>query len=347
MGKPVIQTKAAQIGTDAALFLPVGARLSFAPNFGCRFIIFADAEEEFDWNAPFDRAQTATKTIADLIPATARFNAAGIKPVYLCDYPVVDNPESGSILRALVADGQCDVGTQLHPWVNPPFDEVVTGPNSYTGNLPIALQRAKLIALTERIEAVIGVRPTVYRAGRYGLGPQTMTLLAETGYKMDVSVRALFDYRAAGGPDYTAFPIWPWRTSEGPLELPLSSAWTGRLRHYPGLHRNARVRGTDMLRGAMARAGLLSRVPLTPEGVPLADALEAIRVMHGDGIEVFSLSFHTPSVAIGHTPYVRDATDLRTFWDWWEGVFALFATLGVSPVSYEELVTAMGPHPPA
>jgi hypothetical protein len=345
MGQPPILTKTGQSGPDTGSFLPIGARMSFAPDFGKRFIIFADAEEEFDWNAPFDRTQTATKTIADLVPATARFNAAGVKPVYLCDYPVVDNPESGAILSALVAQGQCDVGTQLHPWVNPPFDEEVTGPNSYTGNLPLALQKAKLIALTERIEAVIGVRPTVYRAGRYGLGPQTMTLLAEAGYKMDVSVRALFDYSVDGGPDYSAFPVWPWQTPEGPFELPLSSAWTGTLRNFPGLHRSARVRGTNTLRGAMARTGLLSRVPLTPEGVPLADALEAIRMMHGDGADVFSLSFHTPSVAIGHTPYVRDAADLKMFWDWWDAVFALFSTLGVLPVSYGDLVAAMTPHP--
>ena len=230
----------------ARQFLATGKRLHFKPEFGRRFIIFADAEEEFDWSAPFDSTANATKTIADLAPATARFNAAGVRPVYLCDYPVVNVPESAAIMRDMVASGACDVGTQLHPWVNPPFDEDVCIHNSYTGNLPVALQRTKLVTLTDRIETAIGVRPTCYRAGRYGIGPATMGLLAEQGYRMDVSVRALFDYEMHGGPDYSSFPVWPWKTEEGPFELPLSTAWTGAMRHFPALYRSEYGRGASI-----------------------------------------------------------------------------------------------------
>ena len=81
----------------------------------------------------------------------------------------------------MVEAGECDVGTQLHPWVNPPFDEAVTPANSFTGNLPVPLQRAKLHALTDAIEAATGMRPTVYRAGRYGIGRHTARLLARGG----------------------------------------------------------------------------------------------------------------------------------------------------------------------
>jgi hypothetical protein len=309
-------------------------RLFARPGFGRRFALFADAEEEFDWTRPFDRAATATQTMSALPAATARFNAAGVKPVYLCDYPVVDDPESARILRELVSTGAADIGTQLHPWVNPPFDEEVSAHNSYTGNLPLALQRAKLACLTSRIEEAAGVRPTVYRAGRYGLGPQTMRLLADAGYRMDVSVRSHFDYRDQGGPDYSDYPIWPWRTLDGPLELPLTTAWTGALRGVPALHEASWMRGT------LARSGMLQRVPLTPEGVPLADAVAAIRVLFDAGLEVFSLSFHTPSLVPGHTPYVRSQDDLDTFWRWWDGVFAEFARLGVSPASYPDLLDA-------
>lgn len=319
----------------ASQFLAVGERLRMTPEFGRRFIIFADAEEEFDWSAPFDRKSNATNTIADLVPATARFNAAGVRPVYLCDFPVVNVPQSAAIMRDMVTSGACDVGTQLHPWVNPPFEEAVCPYNSYTGNLPVALQRAKLIALTDKIEERIGVRPTSYRAGRYGIGPATMQLLAEQGYQLDVSVRATFNYNTQNGPDFSSFPVWPWKTAEGPFELPLSTAWTGVLRRFPGLYRS------EVGRGVLARTGLLSRVPLTPEGVPLADALDAIQTLFDDGLEIFSLSFHTPSVAIGHTPYVRNADDLRTFWLWWDGVFNLFAKLGVAPVAYDALLAAL------
>jgi hypothetical protein len=325
------------IGSAADHAHPIGAagkRIYLPKALGPRFILFADAEEEFDWNGNFDRSAISTKTIADLISATERFNAAGLKPVYMCDYPVVNDPISGGIMRDMVKSGACDVGTQLHPWVNPPFDEVVNAKNSYTGNLPVALQRTKLTALTDRIESVIGVRPTVYRAGRYGLGTGTMAMLADAGYRMDVSVRSGFDYRNQSGPNYFRLPVWPWRTSEGIIEMPLSTGWTGLLRNAQWLHRTG-------IRGVLARLHLMERVPLSPEGVPAEDAIRAIELMYGEGIEIFSLSFHTPSVAIGHTPYVRDQTDLDQFWRWWDSVFNCFARLGVLPIDYAKLADAL------
>jgi hypothetical protein len=226
------------------------------------------------------------------------------------------------------------VGTQLHPWVNPPFDEAVTPANSFTGNLPVPLQRAKLRALTEAITAAIGIRPSVYRAGRYGIGPHTARLLTEAGYRLDVSVRSLFDYSAETGPDFSRHPIWPWWVNERLLEVPLTVGFTGPLHRWPALYRHA------PLRAPLARTGLLNRVALTPEGTPLGEALALIRRLLADGTRLFSLSFHTPSVEPGHTPYVRDAADLRTFWAWWDGVLDLFAREGVLPVRADEIVAA-------
>jgi peptidoglycan/xylan/chitin deacetylase (PgdA/CDA1 family) len=313
---------------------PLSARATLAREFGRRFTVFGDAEEEFDWNRPFDRENRSTRAIASLPAATRRFVQAGLIPTYLVDHPVVANPESAAIVARMVADGDCDIGTQLHPWVNPPFEEEVNGPNSFVANLPRALQRAKLHALTEKIEQATGVRPTVYRAGRYGIGPHTADLLVEAGYRMDVSVRALFDYSAQSGPDFSRHPTWPWWTTGGLLEVPLTAAFVGVARAWPGLHRIA------PLRGPLAAAGLLNRVSLTPEGTPLAEALTAIRRLLDDGTRLFSLSFHTPSVEIGHTPYVRDEADLRTFWAWWDGVFDLFARNGVLPARAGDILAA-------
>ncbi|MGH2322789.1 hypothetical protein, partial [Enterococcus faecalis] len=73
-------------------------------------------------------------------------------------------------------------------------------------------------------------------------------------------------------------------------------------------------------RGLAARMRLLSRVALTPEDMPLPDALEAIAVAAGEGVRVLNFSFHSPSLVPGHTPYVRDAADLGAFYGWWEAV---------------------------
>ena len=309
---------------------PPEARLTPPAGFGRRFIVFGDAEEEFDWRAPFRRDATATTAIAALPEATRRFSAAGVAPTYLCDWPVVADQASAATMRAMAEDGLCTIGAQLHPWVNPPHDEDVNSRNSFTGNLPEALQRAKLAALTEKIASATGVRPVSYRAGRYGIGRHTAALLAEHGYRLDVSVRAQFDYSPEHGPDFSRHPCWPWRIGPGLIEQPLTAAWIGPLRAF------RRLRHAPFLRLGQRR------VALTPEGVPLTDALEAIRVLLDTDLPVFSLSFHTPSVVPGHTPYVRDGVELRLFWAWWDGVFDAFARAGVSPIDEAALIAALG-----
>jgi hypothetical protein len=317
--------------------LPAQARLDLPPDpaarimlpapFSPRFAIFADAEEEFDWHGPFRRDATSTETMAALPEANARFVTAGCIPTHLVDWPVVNNPASAAIVRALLDDGACAIGTQLHPWVNPPFEEDVSRHNSYLGNLPRQLQAAKLIALTEKIELALGVRPRIYRAGRYGIGEHTADLLDEAGYRLDVSVRSRFYYRDQAGPDFSKHPLWPWRVTPRLAELPLTTIFTGPLRRWPSLH------GNSVWNSLLSRGGMLDRVPLTPEGVPLNAAIAAIDQALEDGHQIFSLSFHTPTLVPGHTPYVRDASDLRIFWAWWDGVFAHFNRRGVTGIS--------------
>ena len=316
---------------------PSDARLRLAQSSGRRFVIFADAEEEFDWKKPLQRTTTSTETIRALPEANKFFTQRGVVPTYLVDWPVVANPFSANIMRQMAAESACDIGTQLHPWVNPPFQEQVTASNSYAGNLAPELEAAKIQTLTEKIERDIGVRPNVFRAGRYGVGANTARILVHLGYRLDVSVRSLFDYRAEGGPDFSIHPIWPWSLGHGLSALPLTAANTGMLRNIIKLNSFAPTRGL------LARTGLFDRVPLTPEGVRLHDAVIAIRQLLDTDIQLFSLSFHTPTLVPGNTPYVRTDSDLKKFWAWWDGIFNLFAKHNVLPIRAGEILSALQP----
>ncbi len=314
-------------------------RLRLPRSLGRRFLVFVDTEEEFDWSAPRRRDATATTAVAALPEAHRRLAGFGVCPTYLVDYPVASAPAAIDALRPLLEAGECAIGSQLHPWVNPPFDEDLTVANSFVGNLPEAQERAKLAVLTDRITEAFGRRPQVYRAGRYGVGPNSARLLEEAGYRLDVSVRALFDYSDEHGPDFSrrsAAPSWA-----GPqrllMELPLTAVYTGHARRigaslYAASGRIARVRGL------LARSGMLERIALTPEGTPLANALRAIRMLLDDDAQLISISFHSPSVVPGHTPYVRDAADLRRFYAWWDGVLDLLAREGVEPIGADALI---------
>ena len=124
----------------------------------------------------------------------------------------------------------------------------------------------------------------------------------------------------------------------GIVELPLTTVHTGRARRLPSLYRLAGA--IPHARGVLARTGLLSQVALTPEDMPIADALEAVDVAAGDGERLLVFSFHSPSLEPGHTPYVRDAGDLAGFWRWWDRMLTHLARRGIVSATLDEVLAA-------
>lgn len=321
---------------------PAAADLVAWPEaFGTRFTVMVDTEEEFDWRAPLSSANRSVETIVALPETHRRFGDSGVPLTYLVDHPVATDPAAMEILRRLIEDGRSAVGTQLHPWVNPPLDEKMIPANTFVGNLPPALEAAKLDVLTGAITQGMDVAPRIYRAGRYGIGPATLALLADRGYRIDSSMRSAYDYSAEAGPDFAAIPNHAFRCGPGRalVELPLTTVFTGAARSGGvGLYRT--LGRIPKGRGVFARTHLMSRVALTPEDMPLADALRAIAVAVGEGVRVLNFAFHSPSLVPGHTPYVRDAADLTAFHHWWDVVLADLARRGVHAASLDDLIAA-------
>jgi hypothetical protein len=152
----------------------------------------------------------------------------------------------------------------------------------------------------------------------------------------------MFDYSGNGGPNYRNHPLRPYwiDRSRKLLELPLTTVFWGPLRRlgasiYPYLWR------MPSLRGMLSRVRLLERIPLTPEGVTLEEALRGIDVAIDQGLPVLVLSFHSPSLAPGHTPYVRTEGDLAKLYDWWRHVFTHLAARGVAPTSVADIMASV------
>jgi hypothetical protein len=74
----------------------------------------------------------------------------------------------------------------------------------------------------------------------------------------------------------------------------------------------------------LARSGLLARSRLSPEGVPADEQCRLLAAMTKCGHRLFSLTYHSPSLAPGHTPYVRDQADLDAFLGSIETVLSYF-----------------------
>lgn len=317
-------------------------RAVFRPEFGQRFILTVDTEEEFDWSKPIRREGHGL----DHLPRLAKFQQfcenEGVHPIYLIDYPVAVSSIAADILRDAVQNGRAEIGIQLHPWVNPPHEEDISEHNSFPGNLSSDLEQAKFRRLREAIEKNFETVPLIYRAGRYGAGPNTGEMLRQGGIAMDSSVRAKFDYSFQGGVDYRTHPIEPYWLDEehSVLELPLTTVYWGMLRQqgdwlYPLFWR------IPALRGVLARLAMLERIPLTPEGVSIEEVIRGIDIALDDGLPLLVLSFHSPSLRPGHTPYVRDESDLDHFYDWWRKVFTYLRQRGVAPTDLREVMTSV------
>jgi hypothetical protein len=290
-------------------------------------LIVVDTEEEFDWTRPFSRESVATRAIPAQARAHEIYDRLGIIPTYVVDYPVATDPDAVRFLRGLRDAGKAEIGAHLHPWVTPPHVEPVTTHNSYHCNLPPDLERAKIAALTDAIGKSFGARPTAFKAGRYGYGPNTGRALAELGYQVDCSFVPHTDLSGDGGPDYRGVPDAPHWLDNGLLEIPLTVGFLGAM---PGLGEKAAwlfdSPGAERLRvpGVLARTGLVARSRLTPEGTPAAEQCALLEAMARRGHRLFSLTYHSPSLEPGHTPYVRDEAELERFLGAIEQVLSFF-----------------------
>ncbi len=314
----------------------------FKPGFGQRFVLTVDTEEEFDWGKPLNRTGHSIHSIPRLAKFQQFCEGMGVVPIYLVDYPIATSPMAAEILREPLATGRAEIGVQLHPWVSPPHDEDVTEFNSFAGNLTAELEREKFKRLRDTIQQNFQSTPLIYRAGRYGVGPNTADILSDCAIAIDTSVRARFDYSSTGGPNFRDHPVVPYWIDQGAglMELPLTTVYWGMLRRqghwlYPKMWR------VPQLRGALARIGMLERIPLTPEGVTLDEVIRGIDMAVDDGLPVLMFSFHSPSLAPGYTPYVRSEEDLDGFYDWWRKVFAYLAQRGVRPSSVKDIMESV------
>ena len=281
-------------------------------------MVVIDTEEEFDWAAPFSAASTSVANIALQTLAQDVFDAHGVVPTYVIDYPVASTQAAVSVLRAIADDGRCEIGAHLHPWVNPPAEGPIGAAASYASNLPPDLVRRKLAALTDLIADRFGTRPTVYKAGRYGVGPGTPAVLRELGYTVDVSVVPLTSFAGDGGPDFSTMPDGPFLAAEGLLALPLSVHYVGHLapygrRVFPRLH--GPVARRLRVPGIAAKLGLLERMRLSPEGHSLQDMIRQTRSALAAGARHFMLTYHSSTLLPGSTRYTRTTSERDAFLD--------------------------------
>jgi hypothetical protein len=294
------------------------------------------------------------------LPALQAFLAGlGLRPTYFVDHPVASAPWSAAILREIAASGAAEIGAHLHPWNTPPLDEAMLPRHSMLKNLAADLQARKLRVLRDVLASATGQAPTSFRAGRFGLGPETVRALIDCGFRVDSSVTPWIDWSGFdGGPDFRGAPqgCYRVRADQDPrtpaatgalLELPLSSGFTRRpfawrARAHAALR--SRALGRLPLAGLASRLGIVRRVILTPEGETLPALLELAARLLEQGERFLHLFWHSPSLVPGLSPFVTSAGDRERLFATIEGFVNGASRLArIVPMTVGEAAEALDP----
>jgi hypothetical protein len=290
-------------------------------------IVSIDTEED-NWYR--SRNGVAVSNIRQLPQLGRFFDRLGVRPTYLVSYQVAIDPAAAGTLRDLCATGSAEIGAHLHPWNTPPLLESFVPRNSMLKNLPADLQLAKLQRLTETIEGAFDRKPRVFRAGRFGVGRDTVVALLRCGYRVESSVTPFWNWEAFdGGPNFVGAPVGAYRLAPGEdvrwgapngelLEIPLSSGFSrGPFSFWGPARRLLEERPFRWLHlaGIAARTGLVNRIVLSPELASAAEMLTLSRRLLEEGVRHLQLFWHSPSLTPGLTPFVLTPADVARLYE--------------------------------
>lgn len=285
-------------------------------------VVSIDTEED-NWEPA--RENVKVTNIRALPSLQRTFESFGIRPTYFTSYQVARVGWAAALLRDIASKGAAEIGAHLHPWNTPPTTEPMQPFNTMMKNLSDELQEEKVAVLTDAIGGIVGRRPISFRAGRFGLGATGARILAKRGYAVDSSVTPFLDWRRYDcGPDYRDAPLHVYRpsltdvtrpTPDGPIvEVPLSIGYTrGPFSRW--YHRHEWLVATRVGRVSLAsiayRSHFLRKVQLSFETDSVRDMLILTRQLVREGARCIHLSWHSPSMVAGLSPFTRHMADRR------------------------------------
>ncbi|MCM8760898.1 MAG: polysaccharide deacetylase family protein [Candidatus Omnitrophica bacterium] len=285
---------------------------------GTKLIVTVDAEENWEWPGSSKWPDTAN---IRFIPELQKdiFDSIGVRPVYLVTYPVATDKESASILKDIYYSGRCEIGAHLHRWNVPSStrDDVIA--KSAQCRLSRELEKHKIELLTRKLEESFGVRPVTFRAGRWAADGETIEILAELGYKIDVSVIPLTEYSCEGGADFFTAPFTPYypsyndicRPSAGKnnnlLEVPVTCGFYNKdFERWREVHMRLRLLPKWLhLVGLFTLFGMPPIIKLSPESADLGQMKNLVNAVIERGGGILHLTFHSSLCMTGACPYSR------------------------------------------
>ncbi len=312
-----------------------------------KLIVTIDTEED-NW-ANFDAGNFTVDNIEEIPGLQEIFDEFSVRPTYLITYPVATAQRSAGVFKKILKRDGCEIGSHLHPWNTPPMEETPSPRHSMLCNLPEELQLKKVKTLTETLEQVFGKRPVSFRAGRWGYSENVARTLVAADYLVDTSVAPYVDWSSEHGPNFTDVPLQPyWHridevfpggSTDELIEIP---ATVGFLQSdFAEAHRRHRAIVNSPLRrlklyGVAYKLNLLNKIWLSPENHSAYEMTRLTKRLMEKQFPYVNLTFHSPTLRRGLTPFVSTANDERRFLDRIRRYLEFAATTGLKSIGLAE-----------
>ncbi|MEO5842097.1 MAG: hypothetical protein ABIQ73_24530 [Acidimicrobiales bacterium] len=224
------------------------------------------------------------------------FDRYGCAPTYLLSPEVIADRASAELFATLGT--RAELATHLHGEFAVPSPGHVEATHAYQRDYPKEVEAERLEFLTEQFRAAFDSAPTSFRAGRFGIGPNTLPILESLGYVVDSSVTPGINWSVYDGPNFMGAPTQPYhpdptdftkRGASNVLEVPMTihfKPW-GRLPKVGPRWGEIWLRPTS---GSLRRLGWV-----------IDKELEEAR--HASAPQIMTLMFHNVEVLPETGPY--------------------------------------------
>lgn len=314
-----------------------------------KLIITIDVEED-NW-ASYSPTDYTVENVKKIPLLQRLFDDFNVKPTYLITYPVAKDKTAISILKEILEEDRCEIGTHCHPWNTPPFEEENNKENSMLCNLPEELQYKKISFLHDTIQNHFGAKPVSFRSGRWGYSPEVARCQYRLGYRIDTSITPYTDWTGSHGPDFSDITPRPFKfsienTNEGSMNGDLIEvpATIGFLQNNFGLSnyilKRLKRKPIDRLRlvGLLHRLKLLNKVWLSPEVSDSKSMIKLTRCMMRKKYSLINMVFHSSSLKAGLTPFVKTKADEKRFYQHLKEFLTFTRDTGIESIRLSDAV---------
>jgi hypothetical protein len=286
-----------------------------------KFILTIDTEADNQWSHGIPVTTNNISCIPSFQELCDRYQ---ITPTYLVTSEVCEDKKAVTILKEIQDKGHCEIGSHLHTWTTPPFQEAEglrynDKHHAFANEIPGELFEQKLSHLTNQVKKSFGHSPVSFRSGRYGFVRSMAGILTKYGYTTDSSITPHRSWKSTpglpdgnGGPDFIMENNFPStiNTENGKLlEIPVTILYTkALLKSNPGLAKFITLNQNKYLNKFLSLLNL-NHQPLWLRPLPytaVEDLKKIICTAEETGLKYVVMMFHSSELMPGGSPYWKD-----------------------------------------